>query len=45
MWLKRQSNWKKGKLKSNQYVGNMLMQQFMVSYDGNNYRVRNLNKI
>ena len=44
MWIKRQSNWKKGKLKSNQYIGNTLMQQFMVSYDGNNYRVRNLNK-
>ena len=43
-WLKRQSDWKKNKLKNNQYVGNMLMQQFMVMYDGNKYNVRNKNK-
>ena len=43
-WLKRQSNWKKNNLKSNQYVGNMIMQQFMVSNDGSKYCVRNMDK-
>ena len=37
-------NWKKKNLKENQYIGDMLMQQFMVTYDGNNHNVRNKNK-
>ena len=43
-WLKRQMNWKRKKLKENQYVGDMLMQQFMVTHDGHKYNVRNKNK-
>ena len=43
-WLRRQTNWKKNKLKENLYAGDMLMQRFMVMFDGNIYNVRNKNK-
>ena len=43
-WLKRQFDWKNNNLKENQYVGDMIMQRFMVTYDGGQYKVRNISK-
>ena len=43
-WLQRQTNWKSNKLKENLYIGDMLVQRFMVMFDGNKYNVRNKNK-
>ena len=31
-------------MKENQYIGDMIMQGFMVAYDGGKYKVRNTNK-
>ena len=39
-WLKRQADWKKNNLKENLYIGDMIMQRFMVTFDGNKYNVR-----
>ena len=43
-WLQRQLDWKADNLEENQYCGDMIMQKFMVTYDGNKYNVRNRNK-
>ena len=44
MVTQRQDNWNRNKMKSNEYEGNMIMQQYIVEKINNKYEVRNSSK-
>ena len=43
-WLERQQQWKDKNIECDFYVGNMIMQQYMVNFDGARYNIRKFNK-
>ena len=43
-WLQRQQDWKNGILKEDTYIGNMLMQKYMIQSNGVHYSVRGKSK-
>ena len=44
IWLKRQYDWENNLLDSDEYISNMIMQEYIVSKKNNQYIVRNQSK-
>ena len=44
IWIERQEQWQLETLDKDEYIGNMIMQRYMVNWDGGKYIVRSFNK-